>query len=371
MEWIKRNLIFVVSAVVALILLGAAGWYGYSGFNNNSVKKEAITTAYGELNELYRAKPAPGDGKKVDNIKMAKEQQQEADAFLTNLTAYLQEIPAIPAKTGVTGQRFSAALQETISQLQREATNNSVIVPPGYKFSFSQQASLVQFAPGTLDALAVQLGEVKAICDILNEAKINSLTEVRRERVPGNPDDLKGPVTDYIDKKSITNDLAVGSFYEITFQSFTPELAAVLTGFARSPYGLVVKAINVEPATATLLNELMPTPGMPGYALPPQPYAAPGGPAAPGYQPMVRSEMRMGMGVGGGGAEGRMSRYGGAGQMAPRYAQVPQAQPMPAQPYYANPALVAPKSGTQPFLTEKQLKVTLLVEVLKLLPAKS
>ncbi len=370
MEWIKRNMIFVISAVVALILLGAAGWYGYSGFDNNSAKKEAITGAYGELSELYRAKPAPGDGKKVDNIKMAREQQKEAASFLTNLTAYLQEIPAIPAKAGVTGPQFSAALQETISQLQREATNSSVIIPPGYKFSFSQQASLVQFAPGTLDALAVQLGEVKAICDILNEAKINSLGEIRRERVPGNPDDLKGVATDYIDKKSTTNELAVGSFYEVSFQSFTPELAAVLAGFARSPYGLVVKAINVEPAAAMLMNEMSPIPGVP-YGMPQQPYAAPGVPATPGYQPMIRSEMRMGIGAGAGGGEGRMSRYGGGAQLSPRYGQAPQPMPM-QQPYYANPAGgAAAKPGLQPFLTEKQLKVTLLVEVIKLLPAKT
>src|SRR6478735_1648668 len=263
MDWIKRNLVFVISAVVALVLLGAAGWYCYSGWSNNAVKKEAITAAYGELSELYRTKPAPGDGKKVDNIKLAREQQKEASEFLQGMKAYLAEVPAIPARTGVSGPRYSAALQETISQLQRDATNNSVIIPPAYKFSFSKQASLVTFAPGTLDALAVQLGEVKAICDILNDAKINSLDGIRRERVPGSPDDLQAAATDYLDKTSVTNELAVTSYYEVTFHCFTPELAAVLGGFARSPYGLMVKAINVEPAMTTMLVDAS------------QPYAVP------------------------------------------------------------------------------------------------
>lgn len=349
MDWIKRNLMFVISAVVALALLGGAGWYCYSGWSNNAAKKEAITAAYGELNELYRAKPAPGDGKKVDNIKLAREQQKEAQEFLKGLGAYLREIPAIPAKTGVTGPRYSAALQETISLLQREATNNSVIVPPAYKFSFSKQASLVTFAPGTLDALAVQLGEVKAICDILNDAKINSLDGIRRERVTGNPDDLQAPATDYFDKTSVTNDLAVASFYEVTFQCFTPELAAVLSDFARSPYGLIVKAINVEPAATTLLADAPPMYGLPPMGVPGQP--------APGYNPYAQRR---------GAEDPRMAgRYAAPGGLTPRYAAPPQAVPVQPQPYAVAPA----RPGLTAFLTEKQLKVTMLVEVIKLLPA--
>jgi hypothetical protein len=344
MDWIKRNLIFVIGGVVTLALMGLAGWYCFSGWNNNAQKRGEITTAYDELNQLYAAQPAPGDGKRVDNIKMAREQQKEALDFLKSLAGHLQEIPAIPARTNVSGPRFSAALQETISLLQREATNSSVIIPPGYKFSFSKQASLVTFASGSLDALAVQLGEVKAICDILNAAKVNSLDGIRRERVPGNPDDLSGPATDYFDRTSTTNELAVISSYEVAIQCFTPELAAVLAGFAASPYGLVVKAINVEPAVVPAATDL--AGAAPVYAVPAADYVPPAA-----YRPTGRGEM--------GGIGGR-----GANRFANPYA--PAAQPAPVQP--VTYAAAAPKSGLQTFLKEKQLKATLLVQVVKLLP---
>jgi hypothetical protein len=349
MDWIKRNLMFVIGGVVTLVLMGLAGWYCYSGWNNNAQKREEITTAYGELGQLYAAKPAPGDGKKVNNINLAREQQKEAQEFLQSLAGYLQEIPAIPAKANVSGPRFSAALQETISMLQREAANSSVIIPPGYKFSFAKQASLVTFAPGSLDPLSVQLGEVKAICEILNQAKVNSLDGIRRERVPGNLDDLSGAATDYIDKSSTTNELAVISPYELTFQCFTPELAAVLAGFARSPYGLVVKAINVEPST-TALNMMDPAAVATPIYVP-----APAYTPQPAYRPMGR-------GVPGEDGPGMAGRYGGGNRYANPYQQVPQ----PTQPIAYAPA--APKSGLQTFLKEKQLKVTLLVHVIKLLP---
>jgi hypothetical protein len=342
MDWIKRNLVFVIGGAVTLVLMGLAGWYCYSGWSNNSQQKELITTAYEELNQLYAKKPAPGDGKKVNNIALAKEQQKEAQEFIQKLAGFLVPIPGLPPGTNVTGRDYSAALQETITQLQREATNSSVILPPRYKFSFEKQAGLVTFAPGTLDALAIQLGEVKAIAQVLNAAKINSLDAIRRERVPGSPDDLSGPASDYIDFQSTTNDLAIISPYEITFHSFTPELAAVLAGFAQSPHGLIVKAINVEPS----LNQLQPDPTALTYVAPAY--------MSPGVSPAARY-----MEEGGGLPPGARSPYGN------RYGQPAPVQPAYAQPTYAQPAA---KSGIQPFLKEKQLKVTLLLHVVKILP---
>ena len=87
MDWIKRNLIFVIGAVVALALLGVAGWYSYSGYSHNAAQKEQLNQQYEELKRLTNLKPNPGDGKKVDNIKLAQEQEKEVQAFLGKLTA--------------------------------------------------------------------------------------------------------------------------------------------------------------------------------------------------------------------------------------------------------------------------------------------
>jgi hypothetical protein len=344
MDWIKRNLVFVIGAAVALALMGLAGWYGFSGWQNSAGQTTKLSEGYTELKRLKEQKPSPGEGK-VNNIENAREQQKEARAFLAKLATRLQPIPALPEGTNVASKDYKSVLQDTISDLQREAANTSVIVPPRYNFSFEKQAGLVKFADGTLQPLATQLGEVKAICDVLIEAKVNALEGIRRERVPGSPDDMTGTPTDYLDLASTTNELAIITPYEITIRCFTPELAGVLAGFARSPYGLVVKAINSDPAPASLATDAAAV--APVYYTPP-PVAQP----AP-----VRRMAEEGAAM--------ASRYGvgGTGYKAPYAQTAPVAVPM------AQPAGVpAARSGLQPFLKEKQLRVTMLIHVVKLLP---
>ena len=77
--------------------------------------------------------------------------------------------------TNLTVQAFAAKLARTLYDLQRDATSAGVQLSQAkYEFSFRQQNQTVKLAPGSLAPLAVQLGEVKAICDLLIAAKINA-----------------------------------------------------------------------------------------------------------------------------------------------------------------------------------------------------
>jgi hypothetical protein len=173
----------------------------------------------------------------------------------------------------------------------------------------------MKFAGGSLEPLAVQLGEVKSICEILFATRINALDSIQRVRV--SEDDTTGPQSDYLDEHSVTNDLAVLTPYVITFRSFTPELARVLAGFANASNAFIVKSINVQPAggSSTLPTDAAPDAG----GVPPMRMRIPG-----------------------------------------EFALPPQAAPAP-QP-------AAGKGGLQTILKEQLLRVTLEVEVVKLLP---
>jgi hypothetical protein len=336
MDWIKRNLFFVIGGVIALALLGGAGWYLYSKFDLNNQKWESLNKSYEQLKELNRQNPHPGAGA-VDNIAIAKEQVAELKAFQDKLRPStntppdarlpFKRIPPIPDVPGVMQDRdFSFALSRTISALRNDATNFGVTLPPDYSFSFLAQTKLLSFPTNYLRPLATQLGEVKAICDVLFQAKINALDALRRERIAA--EDTAGSATDYIADKSTTNELAVLSPYELTFRCFSPELAAVLGNFASSEHGFVVKTINVEAEGASPAVDASGNP-MPGPVTPMPGEGVPGrGPYLPGRGPF------------------------------------PGVTPAPA------PAPTAPSRGLPVVLDEKKLRVTVSLVIVKLLPPK-
>jgi hypothetical protein len=352
MDWIKRNLYFLIGSLVALALMGLAGWYLYSKWQLNNTLLGQLDEKYATLKRLYDQKPHPGSGT-VDNIQAAKDQQKQARAWIQKACRYFQRIPPLPATESgkVTAQEFTYALSRTIDHLQHQATSSSVALPPKnsttgqtYSFSFEEQRPKLNFAPGSLEPLAVQLGEIKVICDVLFQAKINALDGIRRSRV--SEDDQKGPLTDYIPDSPITNELAVLTPYELSFRCFSSELASVLAGFASSPYGIIVKTINVEPGAATASTDQAALSGASAYDRAPQPYTPPAPP--PQMAEPARAPPPMG------------DRYG------PRRAT-------PAPPPVYNPApynpaaAAAPKSrGLPTVLDEKQLKVTLALVLVKL-----
>ena len=352
MDWIKRNLYFLIGSLVALALMGLAGWYLYSKWGLNNSRLTELNAQYEELKRLSKQDPHPGSGT-VDNIKAALEQQKQLRAWIQKACEHFQRIPPIPLPESgkVTEREFSDALNGTIDQLQRQATNANVTLPPKttpgqtYSFSFEQQRPKLSFAAGSLEPLSVQLGEVKAICDVLLRAKINALDAVRRERV--SEDDQKGPQTDYIPEKTVTNELAVLTPYEVVFYCFSSELASVLAGFASSPCGLIVKTINVEHGSAAGTGE---QPGAP--FTPPTPYVAP----TPAYVAPPPAEAPRPSG------RGFEDRYGMRGRR-----MAPPPPPPVAQPIYNPAPMAASKSkGLTTVLDEKQVKVTLALVVVKL-----
>ena len=326
---------------MALVLLGAAGWYLYSKWDLNNTNLASLNQAYADLKGLNDKKPNPGG----DNIKLAKEQRKELLDYMGRAAKYFQKIPPIPDLPKKTDRDFAAALNRTIDQLRRDSTNASVTLQDNYNFSFQAEKLKINFDQRGLEPLSTQLGEVKAICDVLFQARINALDGLRRERVSA--DDTSGPATDYLGENSTTNGLAILTPYELTFRCFSPELAAVLAGFASSPNGLIVKTINAE-AAGTMPTEVAAT----QTAVAQPVYVAP----AP-VQPTMSAEAIERSRYGGGG------RYGEGGNKFPTFPTVPQPQPYVAQ----QPAAPKGGGGLPVVVDEKQLKVTLQLVAVKLI----
>ncbi len=268
MAWIKRNLFFVIGGILAIAALGSAGFYIYRGWSHNTAAFDELNGIYGTLRELTSKKPSPGNAK-INNIEAAKQQESQLREWIRQAGDYFKPITPVPNPSNgmVSSEGFAAALRRMIDQLQHEADNASVALPPQYTFSFKAQRDLVKFAPGSLEPLAQQLGEVKTISEILFAARVNYFDGIQRVRI--SDDDASGPQADYLDDHSVTNNLAVMTPYQITFRSFSPEIGEVLAGFASSPHGFIVKGINVQLAGAASTMSPGPTAPPPGPPLTP------------------------------------------------------------------------------------------------------
>jgi hypothetical protein len=325
--------------VAVLYLLGS--------FTENSQAVEELNKAYAELKRLYELNPNPGKPKGSDktNIQTAREQQDQLRRQLALDRGLFVRIPAIPDTPRVSADEFTAQLRRTIDWLQREARVRGVSVPTNYNFTFESIVRKVTFRTDSLQALAVQLGEVKTITELLLRSKVNALENMRREVVCREDEPSNAP-SDYLEQKSVTNQHAVLKPYEVTFRCFSKELADVLSDFGASSNSILVKSINVEPAPA-MASDLGPGPEAPVPTYFPQPLV----PSGTSTMAAERFRSRYGFGPG--------SRYSPA--MPPPMQPTPVPMVVPGTPV---------RTGPQTVITERAFKVVIMVHVVKLLPPK-
>ncbi len=324
MIWIKRNIFLLGFGVVAGGLLIFNLFYLWSSIAKNKAVETKVEETKQDLEKLHRQVPFPSR----TNIAIAKEQTDRLRQGIAASQKYFAPVPFEKLPDKGSDRAFGKLLDTTIAQLQKQAEANSVSLPEkDYAFSFKAQKAVLTYAPGSFPTLPEQLAEIKALCTVLFDGKINKLVNIRRWRITA--DDPPGS-SDYHehDVKPVVNEGmgTVANPYELTFHSFSPELAQVLEGFYKSSHGLVVKSMAVDPVT--------------------------GGEAAAG------------------------AGSNPAATSAPQPTNAP-ARPLPVRPAGAPPPVgVRPRPGTaaaaaaaqenlQTVLNEKLLKITLLVEVIK------
>src|ERR1700690_70369 len=132
MAWIKRNLFFVVGGILAIGLLGAAGYYNYQSWSHNSAAFDKLNDIYGKLRDLGNQNQKRGPGNdKINNIEAAREQERQLREWIRKAGDYFQPIAPVPNPPNgvVSSEEYAAALRRMIDQLQREADNASVALP--------------------------------------------------------------------------------------------------------------------------------------------------------------------------------------------------------------------------------------------------
>lgn len=331
MLWIKRNLFLVAGGLLALGLTGFGGYYLFSSIKKNKDVEVSLEEKRETLERLYKQDPFPN----ATNIAAAKRESQRVAEFVKETQKSFTPVPY----ENVTGLAFKTLLENSIYDLHKKAGQSGVILRDGEKYSFSFQAQRdsLNISPSSFPALPLQLAEVKTICNLLFDAKINALDSLQRGRV--SPDDPAGS-PDYHEQSAETNAStgAVSSQYRLSFRCFSSDLASALENFYKSPHGFIVKAISVDLAASG---------GADGGGGPPPGFGPPG--------VFRREEVP---------PPRRLPGPGKDGAPPPGFSRPPYGQP---QPGLARPpgAPAAAPGGLQTVLNEKPLSITMILDVVK------
>ncbi|MGO8700346.1 MAG: hypothetical protein ACLQVY_21860 [Limisphaerales bacterium] len=241
MAWIKRNLFFVIFAVIGLGVTGYGGYLLSSAVRNN----RSVSDEYsGVVSQLKDAQKPPLPTK--ENIEAAKADQERVKAFLADFSKAFAPLPEPPKEDE---QGFKDFLQSIIYRWGMQATNAGVLLPDNYAFSFSSIKDKLTFPAESIPLWMQQIEEIKVLLNILYKAKILYLEGV--QRCPVSPEDYQG--NDCIYTAPTTNaQVGIITPYKVAFRGFSTEIAAVLSGFAAASNCFIVKDIDVAPSRAPL-----------------------------------------------------------------------------------------------------------------------
>src|SRR6266496_987689 len=286
MNWLKRNLFLVGGGVVALGLLGFAIFFLLTRKQAVDEVTATLNTRTEEWKQLVARDPYPNQ----ENIERAKGEQKKLGGFLDQTRRFFVPVATFP--TNLDGATFKNLLETTISELVHDAEKSGVTLPSSnrYDFTFKPQRSSLDFAPGTLAPLAMQVSEIKAICDVLFDARIHTLVGLRRAPVAKEDEGTAG-ASDYLGGKKLATNAVTGAVlapYEIVFNGFSTELAAVLEGFYRTPNCFIVKNIDVQTNVVSASADYF----VPTYSTYTFPTSA--GVSPPVLTPMQQLQMRYG-----------------------------------------------------------------------------
>jgi hypothetical protein len=273
---------FVLSLVTGLALTGYCAFLFVGNLNETATADKEYQDNLGQYTGLQQQVPYPS----TQNIQRAQTNLSVVKEFQTQFHKAFAGYPTPPTEDE---KGFSGYLEETIAGLKTKATNASVGLPETMGFGFSDWRGKLNYPMENIPMWMQQLAEIKSLCDILFQAKINSIAVFRRVSV--SPTDMIRTADDTFPASISGTVLGTNTPYKIEFRCFTRGLTAVMEGLARASNCFVVKNIVVMPA-----EEKPTTPPPPAAAAPvatASPVAAPPPPPPPSNDPLASRRARL------------------------------------------------------------------------------
>lgn len=337
---------FAAAIGIALILLLAALYDIYNKSNENKELTELLNERTIRLKELYELPIFPS----TENIRSIENDKRRLLDFIKASEACFK--PIVPSNIP-NAQVLRTEMDRAVFKWNQAARNAGVAIPPNnYAYSFDELVKRIDFKPYSFRPIATQMAELDKILEILFNAKINRLEFIQRARVCDEDRVATVSANYYIADAPITNAVSIIHPYRIIFRCFSSELAAVMEGFARSPYGFIIKSMDVDPVS----------PEAPPLMAPPPPGIAPPPSGAPPTPPPMFQPRRPIPGRGATRRELMSALQQQQPQLQPPSPASPYPQPMPVAVLKTN------RSGVVTLFNERPFRVSMLVHAVTIRP---
>jgi hypothetical protein len=178
MKWFQQNralgTLLVVSGIC--ILLGVALLYWR--WSVWSAAKQTFDRATADRNRLQGLDPFPNDANYRKMQGYLERYNAALDKFKDDLKAEVAPDPPLAPN------EFQSHLRRAILAIEERARTNNVRLPGNFQLGFDE---FTRTMPGTAVAplLGQELSQVQMLINVLVDAKVDSITSLRRHRLPG------------------------------------------------------------------------------------------------------------------------------------------------------------------------------------------
>src|SRR6476661_4169838 len=227
MKWFQQNralgTLLVVSAIC--ILLGAALLYWRWSVWNDA--KQTFDQATAERNRMQGLNPFPNDANYRKLQGYLERYNAALDKFQDELKAEVAPAPPLAPN------EFQSRLRQTTLAVEERARTNNVKLPDKFQVGFDDFARIM---PSTAVAalLGQELSQVQMLINILLDAKVDSITSLRRRPLPEERGASPTPTPSPGQRAATTPRLIERNVVEISFKAAPGAARKVLNEITNS-----------------------------------------------------------------------------------------------------------------------------------------
>ncbi|MDG2214902.1 MAG: Amuc_1100 family pilus-like protein [Verrucomicrobiota bacterium] len=243
----KRHLFGIVGILLAIgFIVGGVVVSGKSSASLN-VADQTWEEVKGRRDKIQNS-PVKVDMKNVSVINADADSYEQ---FINNSGQVLEHAAEIQRLSNI---EFGNYLVRAVALLNKKAKDSYVKLPAStnkvYGFTFGLLMGRAELAEDKIPELQVQLQDVETISEVLFQSRVQSITQIQRNRVTLE-DMLAKMDPRYLEaRQKYTNSVAVVRPYKVRFRCLSDGVALALSGFASQKTFFVVRNVEIAPPGA-------------------------------------------------------------------------------------------------------------------------